>query len=305
MNIELRSERPSDEDAIDVVNCRAFQSMSEANIVRLMRMYSPAFDPRYSITAWHGGDMVGHALFTPARIRLMGDTISALALGPIAVVPERQRQGIGGEMIRFGHEIGKREGLHLAFLYGHPSYYPRHGYRACYGFGKVKIDVDQLPEPTVKFDRLPVRAADVPWLVERCAAEWADVDFGWPWGTSLSEWTIPCMNVVMWRTEDGTRAAYTMDNHGRARCKLLLADDPALAREVIATIRPATLEHHPSGWLARHALDPEWATAEAKPSKAAMACELQEGVLDAYLQALESGNRLPGFTLFPLPFLAC
>lgn len=86
---------------------------------------------------------------------------------------------------------------------------------------------------------------------------------------------------------------------------MLLAEDPALAREVIATIRPATIEHHPSGWLARNVLDPTWATCEVELSQAAMACELQEGVLQPYLQALESGKRLPGFTRFPLPFLAC
>ncbi len=303
MTIELRSERIGDEEAIDVVNCRAFRSMDEANIVRLMRMYSPAFDRRYSVTAWDGAEMVGHALFTPARIRLMGETITAIALGPIAVVPERQKQGIGGLLIRFGHELGKREGSSLAFLYGHPSYYPRYGYRACYGFGKVTIGVDRLSKPVREFDRLPVREADVPWLTDRWAAEWADVDFGWLWGDSLGEWAIPCMNAVMWWTRDGHRAAYTL--HAHRHPKLMLAANPELARDVIATLKPKTLELHPAGWLARHVLDSAWATAEAKPSQAAMACELEDGVLQPYLDALASGSRQPGFTMFPLPFLAC
>ena len=303
MTIELRSERNGDEDAIDVVNCRAFKSMDEANIVRLMRTYSPAFDRRYSVTAWAGGEMVGHALFTPARIRLMGETIAAIALGPIAVVPERQKQGIGGQLIRFGHELGQREGFGLAFLYGHPSYYPRHGYRACYGFGKVTIDVDQLPQPSQGFDRRPVCEADIPWLSERWAAEWADVDLGWLWRDSLSEWAIPCMNTVMWWARDGRRAAYTVIAHKEP--KLMLAADPDLARDVIATLKPRTLELHPVGWLARHVLDSAWATAEAKTSQAAMACELEDGVLQSYLDALASGSRRPGFTMFPLPFLAC
>jgi len=305
MSIELRGERAGDEDAIDEVNCRAFGNMDEANIIRLMRQYSPLFDRKFSITAWDGDQMVGHALFTPARLRLMGRTISAMALGPIAVLPERQKTGIGGQMIRYGHDLGRREGVALAFLYGHPSYYPRHGYRACFGFGKVTVDTDRLPAATRKLRTMPVRPADVPWLVERHAAEWADVDFGWLWGESLQEWWIPGLNVMMWWTQDGRRAAYTVGLPGRGRCKMLLADDPALAREVIATIRPAALEHHPAGWLARDALDGEWATAEAKPSNAAMACELQEGALRPYLEAVESGRRSPGFTLFPLPFLAC
>ena len=63
MTITLRGERPGDEDAIDIVNCRAFGSMNEANIARLTRAHSPGFDPRYSVTAWQGGVIVGHALF--------------------------------------------------------------------------------------------------------------------------------------------------------------------------------------------------------------------------------------------------
>ena len=303
MSIRLRGERPGDEDAIDIVNCRAFKNMDEANIIRLMRMHSPAFDPRYSITAWEGDEMVGHALFTPASIRLTDQTVTALALGPIAVIPEKQRTGIGGQLIRHGHELGKREGFSIAFLYGHPSYYPRYGYQACFGLAKVTIDVDQLPEPTQEFDRLPVRPADLPWLAERCAVEWADVDFGWLWGTRLSEWAIPCMNTMMWWTKDGRRAAYTLDAHKEH--KLLLADDPELAREVIVTLKPKTLEHHPAGWLAKNVLDQKWSSVEAKLNQAAMACELKEGVLRPYLAALESGKRLPGFTLFPAPFLAC
>ena len=74
---------------------------------------------------------------------------------------------------------------------------------------------------------------------------------------------------------------------------------------MIATLRPATLGHHPSGWLARNVLDAEWGSAEAKLGDAAMAYELQEGVLAPYLKALEKGERLPGFTQFPLPFMAC
>jgi len=305
VSIQLRGEKPGDEAAIDAVNCRAFEAMSEANIVRLMRAYYPAFDPRYSVTAWEGDEMVGHALFSPARIRLMGETVRALLLGPIAVLPERQRTGVGAQLLRCGHELGARDGFALAFLYGHPSYYPRHGYRACFGLGTVAIDRDKLPPATRTFQRWPVRPADIPWLVERHAAEWADVDFAWLWGDDPSAWTIPCVNAVMWWTEDGRRAAYTVALPGPGKCRMLLADDPELAREVIATIRPASLQHHPAGWLARNALQPEWATAEATPVQAAMACELQQGVLEPCLQALEAGERLPGFSLGALPFMAC
>jgi len=305
MSIRLRGEMPGDEEAIDVVNCRAFEEMDEANLVRLLRDYYPAFDRRYSVTAWEGQELVGHALFNPVRIRLMGQAVMALLVGPVAVLPERQKTGIGGELLRFGHELGRRDGFCLTFLYGHPSYYPRHGYRACFGFGKVTIDTDKLPPATQTFKRMPVRPADLPWLAQRHAVEWSDVDFSPAWGTNLSEWTIPCLNAVMWWTQDGRRAAYTVDKPGREKCRMLLADDPEVAKEVIATIRPKAMSHHPAGWLARSALDSEWATAQAEPSEAGMACELRENALEPYVKAIDAGTRLPGFTLGPLPFLAC
>ncbi len=264
MELRLHGEQIGDEAAIEEVNCRAFGSMDEAHIVRLMRRHHPAFDPRYSVVAWHGEEAVGHTLGTPLTMRLMSKNIRAVAIGPVAVVPENQKCGIGGKMLAFVHHLARREGFALAFRYGHPTYYPRYGYQACFGGAHVTIDTDLLPRPTMTFRRMPVHAADIPWLVERHAAELADVDFAWPWGPAISEWTMSATNCLMWWTSDGQRAAYTMTRKGRTSCKLLLADDPALACEVLATIRPPTLEHHPSGWLARHVLDPAWGTVHAE-----------------------------------------
>ena len=306
MSITINSEQIGDEEAIDAVNCSAFESMDEAHIVRLARAHDPLFDRRFSVVARDGEEIVGHALFSPARIRLMGRTVAALAVGPVAVATPHQREGIGGRLLGHGHELGRREGFAFAFLYGHPSYYPRHGYRPCFGGAQVTLDPEKLPAPSRKFERRPVRPADIPWLVERQTAEWADVDFGWLWGSALGEWSFPGINAQMWWTVEGRRAAYTVARPGqRQTCELLFADDPGLAREVIATIRPKTMAHHPSGWLVREVLPAEWGEARAKASDAAMAIELEEGVLGPYRQALKAGDRPPGAAQFPLTFLAC
>lgn len=303
-DITLRSELPGDENAIDFVVCRAFQSMNEAHLVRMLRQFFPAFDPRFSVVAFDGDQIVGHALFTPAKLRLMGRTVSGLALGPIGVLPERQRQGIGGRLLRYGHSLGRDVGFAVVFLNGHPSYYPQHGYRACFGFGKITIDEQKLPEPTQMLSVWPVTRDDLPWLRECQAREWGDVDFAWLWGDTLDEWVLAGTNTVIWRTDDGRRAGFVMRRLDRS-FDYLLADDAALAGDVIATTRPWKLNHHPAGWLAKNVLDPSWGMAEANPSTAAMAFEFDPGVLDPYLQAVEAGDRAPGCVNWPLPFAAC
>ncbi|HEO72397.1 MAG TPA: GNAT family N-acetyltransferase [Candidatus Hydrogenedentes bacterium] len=238
-------------------------------------------------------------------MRLMGHTISAVAVAPVAVVPGLQGKGIGSKLLREGHSIAQGEGFSLAFLNGHPEYYQRMGYQSCFGFAKIAIDVAKLPPPSQRLQPMPVHPSDIPWLVECCAAEWADVDFFWQRGTNLSEWTLCGTNALIWWTEFGQRAAYTLGWPGGRKWQMVLAEDPMLARAVIAQVRPTSLQQHPAGWLVRHALAPEWAHATVERHPAAMARELRHGVLRPYLKALEAGERLPGFCNWPLPFMAC
>ncbi len=233
MDIVVRGERLGDEGAIGVVNCRAFSSADTAQIVCDMRAFSPTYDRRFSVCAWDGEQMVGHALFNPLRMRLMGETVAALLVGPVAVVPAYQRQGVGGQLLRYGHELGRREDFSLAFLAGHASYYPRHGYRACFGWAHIKVAAEKLPAPEIELEAWPLQAADLPWLVERLDAELADVDFGLLRGASLSEWVQTGINAAIWRTADGRRAAYAMSvAHGREQINMLLGDDVELLRPV-------------------------------------------------------------------------
>ena len=68
-----------------------------------MRNAYPLYDRWFSVMAWYGDEMVGHALFSPVRLRLMGETVRALA-----VLPNFQRQGIGGQLLGYGHDLGRR-----------------------------------------------------------------------------------------------------------------------------------------------------------------------------------------------------
>jgi len=52
----------------------------------------------------------------------------ALVLAPMAVLPEFQRQGIGGKLIREGLNKAKELGFDSVTVLGHKDYYPRFGF---------------------------------------------------------------------------------------------------------------------------------------------------------------------------------
>ncbi|MGH3148970.1 MAG: GNAT family N-acetyltransferase, partial [Rubrobacter sp.] len=85
---------------------------------------------RLSLVAEEAGRIVGHIMFSEAGIRTEGGEVAALALGPVAVTPERQGYGIGSALIREGIDRCARMGHRIVVLLGHPGYYPRFGFSA-------------------------------------------------------------------------------------------------------------------------------------------------------------------------------
>ena len=131
--MELRAEGPEDVAAINHVNRLAFGQPDEAEIVARLRT-SDAFIPELSIVAEDEGEVVGHILFT--RVRLDPPTrVRLISLAPMAVLPERQRQGIGSALVRRGLELARELGEEVVVLVGHPEYYPRFGFEPASGFG--------------------------------------------------------------------------------------------------------------------------------------------------------------------------
>src|SRR6185436_7890925 len=105
--LTIRSETPADYPAIAAVNVRAFSEQTgEAVLVALLRQ-RPAFDPELSLVAEQDGRVVGHVLFSPHTVRLLGESVSAVNLAPIAVDPAHQRQGIGQQLIEAGHSVAR------------------------------------------------------------------------------------------------------------------------------------------------------------------------------------------------------
>ncbi len=146
--INIRKETPEDYEKVIQLTKKAFENLpftegDEYKLVANLRK-APGFISELSIVAELNGQIVGHILFTPLQIKNGLETFDSLVLGPVSVLPEFQKMGIGGQLIRAGHQKARELGFQSVILVGHPEYYPRFGYRKASGWG-IKT---QIPLPS-------------------------------------------------------------------------------------------------------------------------------------------------------------
>jgi putative acetyltransferase len=125
--MRIRPETPADFDAIRQVNGLAFGQEAEGALVDALRDAGYA---RLSLVAEDRGHVIGHILFSAVSIDAEANLVDALALAPMAVIPSRQRQGIGTALVREGLRLCKEQGHKIVVVVGHPDYYPRFGFSA-------------------------------------------------------------------------------------------------------------------------------------------------------------------------------
>jgi putative acetyltransferase len=126
--LTIRTETLEDYAAITKINDLAFGRLEEGKLVEVLRQLE-GFDPKLSLVAERDDEIIGHILLNPVTIQGDAGVYPSLSLGPIAVLPEYQNQGVGGRLIEAGHRGALELGYDSVVLLGHPSYYPRFGYR--------------------------------------------------------------------------------------------------------------------------------------------------------------------------------
>jgi predicted N-acetyltransferase YhbS len=132
-SITIRTENPCDYDRVVKLTEQAFADLeisdhNEGELVEKLRK-SPNFIDELSLVAELNGQVIGHILFTPIFVVNGDEKFESLILAPVSVLPEFQKMGVGGQLIRAGHQKALELGFHSAILVGHPEYYPRFGYK--------------------------------------------------------------------------------------------------------------------------------------------------------------------------------
>ena len=135
----IRPEIAADIAAIANLTRRAFDKTNGEEVQMVADFRARAdFIPEFSLVAELGGMVVGHVITVPSILR--GDEGNTerprrvLLLGPLSVLPEFQRRGMGGQLLRRTLEVvACRPDLSgsapMIVLWGHSDYYPRFGFR--------------------------------------------------------------------------------------------------------------------------------------------------------------------------------
>jgi putative acetyltransferase len=125
----IRNEKESDIEAISRVTKAAFENHpishhTEQFIVHALRSANAL---AVSLVAEVDGQVVGHIAFSPVTIS--DGSRNWYGLGPISVLPEFQKQGIGKALIQEGFDLLKSLGGKGCVLVGDPQYYKRFGFK--------------------------------------------------------------------------------------------------------------------------------------------------------------------------------
>ncbi len=104
---------------------RAFGQRVEADLVDTLRRTCP---DALSLVAAENDTLVGHVLFTPVVVEGAVRRVVGMGLGPMAVMPDRQRQGVGSRLVMEGLAVLRERRCPFVVVVGHPGYYPRFGF---------------------------------------------------------------------------------------------------------------------------------------------------------------------------------
>jgi len=110
--------------AVHTINASAFKREAEAKLVASLRSCPETI----SLVAKTENTVTGHILFSPMT-REGGDATGLMSLSTLAVAPHLQRQGIGSLLVRAGLTACLEAGYQGLVVIGHPTYYPRFGFR--------------------------------------------------------------------------------------------------------------------------------------------------------------------------------
>lgn len=170
MHINIRLEREDDYRCVEELTRKAFwnlhcQGCDEHYLAHIMRSH-PDFCPDLDFVAEYEGRVIGSIMYTKAHlVNGRGDKIPILTFGPVSVLPEYQRRGVGSQLIQHTIRLAEARGVAAIVIFGNPSNYVKHGFRGCKDF-MVAVAEGRYPTCMLVLPLLNQPWPDGEWLYQ-------------------------------------------------------------------------------------------------------------------------------------------
>lgn len=155
MKIVIRLENEDDWREVELLTRKAFWQKERINkigvgcdehyLAHTLRK-APEFVPELDFVAEADGQLVGNVMYSKAYVQMPdGTRHEVLNFGPLSVLPEYQKLGVGSALMRHSLKTAARLGYGAVIFFGHPSYYPRFGFKEAKEFNITTCNGDNYP----------------------------------------------------------------------------------------------------------------------------------------------------------------
>ncbi|MCK4979590.1 MAG: N-acetyltransferase [Candidatus Delongbacteria bacterium] len=134
MNISIRHERESDHRRVEEVTREAFWNLyfpgcDEHYLVYEMRTHKD-FIPELAFVVELDGKVIGNIMYTRSYVENeAGEKMETATFGPVSILPEYQKKGIGSKLIKHTLKLAEDIGFTSVMIFGDPHNYCKHGFK--------------------------------------------------------------------------------------------------------------------------------------------------------------------------------
>lgn len=145
MDLQLREEQPKDYREVEEITRKAFWNQEKGGcdehlLAHLLRK-DEAFVQPLSIVAVSTEGIVGNIMYAKSFVQeKTGARHPVLTFGPLSVLPAVQGKGVGAALVCDTLKKAKKLGYTGVVIFGHPSYYPRFGFKNAAYYGITTWD---------------------------------------------------------------------------------------------------------------------------------------------------------------------
>lgn len=135
MNITIRNEEEKDYRKVEEVTREGFWNHFQPGADEHFFLYnlrkSPDFIKELDFVIEVDGVIIGNIVFSKAQvIDVKGIATEVITFGPVTILPNYQKQGLGRKLIRHAIQVATEMGFSAIIIYGDPRFYGRLGFRA-------------------------------------------------------------------------------------------------------------------------------------------------------------------------------